>query len=249
MPCSVCSSPEAKYRCIDCAAEVCREHAVGCEGCRKPLCQRHAQKTPGGRTLCKTCMAERTERQRLRREAREGTPKPVAPPQNAGFSFQDLMSDLPPMPSGGSTGFADLQADAPPATPAGLRDFDDPRDERNANALGLDEVPDPDIERKLAQMLGEDNQAVRVLNASAPKSNPMWYGSTFLGLVTWAAFWFISPAFDFSRYVVLILALGASAWAISGLRNENEAPGQRKLNAIGLLLAVLAAIVAFLPRG
>lgn len=244
MPCSVCSSPEAKYRCIDCATEICREHAVGCDGCRKPLCQRHAQKTPGGRTLCKTCMTERAERQRLRREAQENTPA-----QNAGFSFQDLMSDLPPMPANGGTGFAELKADTSPISPPVLRDFDDPRDERSANALGLEEVPDPEIDRKLAQLLGEDNQSVRVLSAGAPKANPMWYGSTFLGLLTWAAFWFISPAFDFSRYIVLVLALGASAWAISGLRNENDTPGERKLNAIGLVLAILAGVVAFLPRG
>ena len=45
---------------------------------------------------------------------------------------------------------------------------------------------------------------------------------------------------------VIILAAGAALWSISGLRNENEAPPQRRLNPIGLLLALTAGLIAAL---
>jgi hypothetical protein len=265
MPCVVCQSAESKYRCIDCADELCREHVYQCVGCGKPLCHDHLQRTPGGRTLCNMCMAARNERHRERRLQREAAAPPVAPATSpapssgGGFSFQDLMSDLPPAPAApsGGTGFQDLHDGPPAAAPqaaAGPRDFDDPRDDRYLGADGLDDVPDPDIDRRLAQMLGEDEKAVRVLAGSAPKGKPMWISGAFLGAMTWGVCIFIAlnSAFDsfepLGSYVVMVLALGTLAWSISGLRNENDEPQARKLNLIGLFLALSAALVAFLQR-
>lgn len=257
MPCTVCKSPEAAFHCVDCADALCRQHAVGCQGCRKALCPDHIQRTPGGRILCNTCMKARNERHRQRRAEEEAARRPAAPAPSGGggFSFQDLMSDLPPVPGtpegSGGTSFEDLGGGmgVPLAAP---RDLDDPRDDRNAGAHGLDEVPDPEVERKLAQLLGEDEQAVRVLAGSAPKPRPMWISGLGLGLLTWGVCYYIAlnsayNSFEpYASYLVAVLGLGGVAWSVSGLRNENEEAQARKLNWLGLVLASTAIGIALL---
>lgn len=270
MPCAICQAADARFRCVDCADELCLQHATQCQGCGKAICPEHIQQTPGGRVLCASCMRARNDRHRARREERaqqQAAPQqPPAPqrggeapsPNPAGFSFQDLIADLPPVAAPPS---AEAHHDGPVEGGMGLdlthgqrppRDLDAPRDDRNANALGLDDVPDPDIDRKLAQMLGEETQAVRILNASSPKGNPMWISGTVLGVITWGlCYYFVlnhaMASFQpLGNYIVIILATGAALWSISGLRNENEAPPQRRLNTIGLVLALTAGLIAAL---
>ncbi len=255
MPCIVCKSPESPYNCTDCADAVCRDHAVACSACRKALCPQHIQQTPGGRILCATCMAARNERHRQRRqEAAAAAPPAPEAPKAESFSFQDLISDLQPVPSapGGGTGFQDLAADMQFAPP---RDLHDPRDDRNAGQHGLDDVPDPEVERKLRQMLGEDETAVRVLTGASPKSRPMWISGTFLGVLTWGVCYFIAlnSAYNsvepYISYIVAVLALGTGAWGVSGLRNENDTESERKLSWIPLVLAISAGAIALFQSG
>ena len=254
MSCSVCKSPESPYHCIDCADPLCKAHAVGCVGCRKPLCPEHIQQTPGGRILCATCMAARNERHRQRREERPVAAAAPPAPKAESFSFQDLISDLPPVPDApqGGTGFQDLAGDMEFAAP---RAADDPRDDRNAGQHGLDDVPDPEVERKLAQMLGEDDTAVRVLTGGSPKGRPVWISGMFLGLLSWGMCYFLSLNSGYNSvepyvsYMVGLIGLGALAWSISGLRNEDDSETERKLNWIPLILGVSAAAIALFQSG
>lgn len=250
MPCIVCKSPDAPFHCIDCADPICREHAVACQGCGKAICPQHIQQTPGGRILCATCMAGRNERHRQRRLEREAAGSAAAEkPTEAGFSFQDLMSDLPPattIPVGGIP-FQDIAEESPFGAP---RELDDPRDDRFAGADGLDDAPDPEVERKLAQMLGEDETAVRVLTGASPRSRPMWISGMLLGAITWGILYFIALNSSYNSiepyisYVVVVLGIGTAAWGISGIRNENDTETERKICWVPLLLGVSAIIVA-----
>lgn len=170
-------------------------------------------------------------------------PPPAQKPQAESFSFQDLMKDLEPLPPAtGGTGFQDLGgAEGFPSTP---RDLDDPRNDRNMGAHGLDDIPDPDIEKKLAQMLGEDKTNVRVLTGSAAKGTPMWISGGFLGALSWGMCYTLAlnPAYQpLGTYVALVIAAGGVAWGVSGLRSEGD-----KLCLIGLGLSATAALVAAL---
>jgi len=212
-------------------------------------------------------MAERNAKREQAREERT----PV--PGNAGLSFQALRDEMGPPPGGHS--FQALQGElGPPPSAAGAGGFDfqslreelgslpreatpameDPRDSRYAGADGLDEVPDPEIERKLAAMLGEDEHAARVLTGGAPKSRPMWVGGTILSVFALFLCWFFlstggyRSSQPFVSYTIMVVALGAMVWSYSGMRNEKESEQQRKLNWIGMILGLIAAIVAFLQR-
>ena len=171
-------------------------------------------------------------------------PKPAAP-QAESFSFQDLMKDLEPMPPAGGTSFQDLGG--PAAAPAAPRDLDDPRNDRNRGAHGLDDIPDPDIEKKLQQMLGEDKTNARMLTGSATKGNPMWISGAFLGTLSWGMCYFLAlgPAFQpIGTYASLVISAGGIVWGISALRNESDTPTERKLGLIGLALSASAGAVA-----
>jgi len=164
------------------------------------------------------------------------------------------MKDLDPMPPAtGGTSFQDLGG--PAAPPGGMpmvpRDLDDPRDARNMGAHGLDDVPDPEIEKKLRQMLGEDQGTTRMLTGSAAKGTPMWISGAFLGALSWGMCYFLAlnTAFQpLGTYASLVISAGGIAWGISALRNESDTAGERKLGLIGLGLSATAFAVAALSH-
>lgn len=181
--------------------------------------------------------------------SRRQNPAPAPPPaaKAESFSFQDLVKDLEPLPPAGGTGFQDLGgADELLTSP---REFDDPRNDRAMGAHGLDEIPDPEIDKKLAQMLGEGREPTRMLTGSAAKGTPMWISGGFLGALSWGMCYTLAlnPTYQpLGTYVSLVISAGGIAWGISGLRNEADSAGERKLCLVGLGLAASAAAVAAL---
>lgn len=102
MECSICKSRAASGSCDECGTSTCDDCGVRCQRCKTDICPRHVYVTPGGRSLCKECMARRSEaaatRKKKHREKVSGAMKGVIEesaaarsPKAEALSFEALM--------------------------------------------------------------------------------------------------------------------------------------------------------------
>lgn len=79
MECSVCKARAASATCAECGTPTCEDCGLQCPRCKAAICPQHVYVTPGGRGLCKDCMAKRSEaaaeRKRKHREKVSGAMK------------------------------------------------------------------------------------------------------------------------------------------------------------------------------
>ncbi len=131
------------------------------------------------------------------------------------------------------------QAPAPPPPPSPPQETAEP-------------VRAVDPSKPWADML--DPKSTRVLTTSSPRGTPMWVSSLFVGgmtlifslpLVLVGGFEMFQPMLSYS---ILLLAAGSGLWSVYGMTRTEEPPRARKLCGIGLALALLGALLAFVTR-
>jgi len=253
MQCDVCDSRPAGGYCGECRAKVCTHCGRKCAACSKILCPKHMQRTDGGRVLCAGCMAERNA-QRAQKIAQQKTqvqgapaappapPQAAKPPQEAargGFSFQELQAELGDGPafSGGGPGGA-------PSGKTHTEGLVNPD-------TGLEETYDPEVDAKLAELLGEDgNVRMEALGGSASRATPTWVSGLFgagvslvLCLLLWGGSGFNAMQ-PYTSYSILLLAFGTIVWSVFGVFQSNDTPTNRKLCALPIVIALIAAVIA-----
>jgi len=247
MQCEVCNRQEAGGVCGECGTKVCTQCGRKCAACGKILCPPHMKKTDSGRILCGPCMVTRNDR-RAEALAQQKTvvlqkSKPVAapPPEPArgGLSFQDLQAELGdgPVFTGGVPGAGGG------ATSEGLINPD----------TGLEEGYDPEVDAKLAALLGEDgNVRMEALGASASRGTPIWLSGLFAGGVSCilcllvlggSGFAMMQP---YTSYSILLLSVGTMIWSGYGFFHTDDSPRERKLCLLPFALGLIASIIAYI---
>lgn len=261
MECSVCGSAEPVARCTTCKQLICKQHGVRCQGCGKALCPHHRLKAGDGRTLCAGCMAK------------------METPATESFSFESLTADAPPLPaapiekppahaprgdvapppaapesSGGGFSFEDLARDGGQLPGSQPNDPDAPA---LVNPItGFEEVPDPEVDKKLAMMLGENEGGIRMeALGGSNRGTPIWLSGMYAGgiailltmpLIFSSGFDMFQPIYSYS---ILLVAGGAVFYAIYGFIQKDDTPRERYLCTIALVLGFLAAFIALYYSG
>ncbi len=254
MECATCQLRTAAGKCVTCGKPVCESCGIPCDHCRAWSCSGHATYTKAGRALCKKCA----------QTSQAGTPPAQAPAQPAGppkaavqqqservapLSFEALQKEFGPTPTqaappetdaepGSESESAPETAPAPGAHGQGVVSTGEPR----AHGGGAGTATEPDPHR-------------RVLSASAPKGTPMWLSGLFAAGIAWILLMplltgtnIFHNAQPYMSYVIAFLGVGTGLWSLSGALDRDAESSARWLCVVGLVLSLLAALVALLVR-
>lgn len=246
MACAVCMERPEAGQCGDCQKLICTHCGKRCAECGKIVCPDH-MKSHNGKASCLGCLAAR---ERARQEAigqqpteiRRSTPAQPAPPKepsSGGFSFQELQAELGDGPkfSGGQP---------------------EPRSEQLVNPdTGLEETYDPDVDAKLAALLGEEEGKVRMeaLGGASPRGTAAWISGLFGGGASLLLCALITPGASatmlqpFMSYFIFCLAIGTLIWCGYGAAQQDETPMNRALTGIPIAMALVAVLLAWLWMG
>ncbi len=253
MECGVCGSSEPVTRCTTCKKLLCKAHGVRCQDCGKALCPDHRLKRGDNKTVCTNCMTK------------------AAPPAES-FSFESLMADAPPLPqaaapqsprpsapkepaaaAGGSFSFEDLSREGGQLPGSQPNDPDAPA--LINPVTGVEEVPDPEVDRKLAMMLGEDEGGIRMEALGGNRGTAIWLTGFYAGgiailltmpLIFSSGLDMLQPYYSYS---VMVIALGALIYGVYGFFQKDDPPKDRYLSIIAVVLGFAAIFIALAYRG
>jgi hypothetical protein len=184
-----------------------------------------------GKVFCVNCMQKQAA-------------PPAPEPENVGFSFEQLVQEggaLPSKPQAESELFeAALKGGREAPTAEGLVPEDVP----------MAEDFDPEVDKKLAQLLGEDEGGIRTqaLTGSGSRGTPVWLSGLFAGGVgILMALPLARGSFGpilFYPYIIAFLGAGAALWSLSGMVLGEAPRRDRVLCVIGLVLGVITTAIA-----